>query len=86
MENNALNGKIREERGVFFFARKLGDGLERMIEIPVFILSIIMTVTVLLGVFFQVCREVSARMDRGIIPLRDDMDGPAVGSSLHLEA
>lgn len=53
MENNALNGKIREERGVFFFARKLGDGLERMIEIPVFILSIIMTVTVLLGVFFR---------------------------------
>jgi len=53
MENNALNWKIREERGVFFFARKLGDGLERMIEIPVFILSIIMTVTVLLGVFFR---------------------------------
>ena len=53
MENYALNGKIREERGVFFFARKLGDGLERMIEIPVFILSIIMTVTVLLGVFFR---------------------------------
>jgi len=53
MENNAFNGKIREERGIFFLARKLGDGLERMIEIPVFILSIIMTVTVLLGVFFR---------------------------------
>ena len=45
--------KTPEERGLFLIARKVGDGLERAVEIPVFLLSIVMTVTVLAGVFFR---------------------------------
>ncbi|MCF7936527.1 MAG: TRAP transporter small permease [Synergistales bacterium] len=40
-------------RGIFALARRLGDGLERGLEIPVLVLSIVMTVTVLMGVFFR---------------------------------
>ena len=39
--------------GIFLLAKKIGDGLERAVEIPVFLLSLIMTFTVLLGVFFR---------------------------------
>ena len=45
--------KVAEKRGIFLIARKVGDGLERAVEIPVFLLSIVMTVTVLAGVFFR---------------------------------
>ena len=51
MESNSV--KTREERGFFLIARKVGDGLERALEIPVFLLSVVMTVTVLAGVFFR---------------------------------
>jgi TRAP-type C4-dicarboxylate transport system permease small subunit len=43
----------REERGIFLLARKIGDGLERALEIPVFLLSVVMTITVLGGIFFR---------------------------------
>ena len=36
--------------GIFSLAAKIGDGLERIIEYPVFLLSIVMTAVVLLGV------------------------------------
>ncbi len=51
MATKGLDGANGEERGIFLLARKVGDGLERMIEIPVFILSVLMTAIVLLGVF-----------------------------------
>ena len=51
MDGNSF--KTTEERGIFSIARKVGDGLERAVEIPVFLLSIVMTVTVLAGVFFR---------------------------------
>ena len=53
MVTNGLDGANGEERGLFLLARKVGNGLERMIEIPVFILSVLMTGIVLLGVFFR---------------------------------
>ena len=53
MNNENLREKDREERGLFLLARKIGNGLERALEIPVFLLSILMTVTVLGGVFFR---------------------------------
>ncbi|MDD2206658.1 MAG: TRAP transporter small permease [Aminobacterium sp.] len=43
------NGNNRT--GLFKIIERVGNTLERLIEIPVFILSIIMTMTVLLGVF-----------------------------------
>ncbi|MBL3540065.1 TRAP transporter small permease [Aminivibrio sp.] len=53
MITNSPDGANSEERGIFLLARKVGNGLERMIELPVFILSILMTAIVLLGVFFR---------------------------------
>jgi TRAP-type C4-dicarboxylate transport system permease small subunit len=53
MHTENLRETHREERGIFLLARKIGDGLERMLEIPIFLLSVIMTVTVLGGVFFR---------------------------------
>ena len=40
-------------QGIFSLAQRLGDGLERFLEYPVLILSILMTVSVLAGVFFR---------------------------------
>lgn len=40
-------------RGVFSLAERLGNGLERFLEVPVLILSIVMTASVLAGVFFR---------------------------------
>ena len=53
MATNGLDGANGEERGIFLLARKVGTGLERVIEVPVFILSVLMTGIVLLGVFFR---------------------------------
>ncbi len=53
MATNGLDGANGEERGIFLLARKVGNGLERVIEVPVFILSVLMTGIVLLGVFFR---------------------------------
>jgi TRAP-type C4-dicarboxylate transport system permease small subunit len=38
---------------IFTLAERLGNGLEKLLEFPVLILSILMTATVLLGVFFR---------------------------------
>ena len=40
-------------QGIFSLAQRLGDGLERFLEIPVLILSVVMTISVLAGVFFR---------------------------------
>ncbi|HPJ25668.1 MAG TPA: TRAP transporter small permease [Synergistaceae bacterium] len=53
MNNENLREKDREEKGIFLLARKIGNGLERALEIPVFLLSVLMTATVLGGVFFR---------------------------------
>ena len=40
-------------QGIFALAQRLGDGLERFLEYPVLILAILVTVSVLAGVFFR---------------------------------
>ncbi|NCC97678.1 MAG: TRAP transporter small permease, partial [Synergistales bacterium] len=47
------DGKKSAGQGIFSLAQRLGDGLERFLEIPVLILSVVMTVSVLAGVFFR---------------------------------
>lgn len=48
-----IDGKKSAGQGIFSLAQRLGDGLERFLEIPVLILSVVMTVSVLAGVFFR---------------------------------
>lgn len=40
-------------QGIFALAQRIGDGLERFLEYPVLILSVLMIVSVLAGVFFR---------------------------------
>ncbi len=47
------SGRESPFEGLFRLAEKTGNGLESALEVPVFILSIIMTATVLLGVLFR---------------------------------
>lgn len=49
MEHKAPQGK----GNIFTLAELVGNGLEKMLEWPVLVLSVIMTATVLLGVFFR---------------------------------
>lgn len=47
------DGKKSAGQGIFSLAERLGNGLERFLEIPVLILSVLMTISVLAGVFFR---------------------------------
>ncbi len=50
---NKKNNSRQGMTGVFALAERVGNSLEKFLEIPVLILSVIMTGTVLLGVFFR---------------------------------
>ncbi len=75
MATNGLDGANGEERGIFLLARKVGTGLERVIEVPVFILSVLMTGIVLLGVFFRYVVRAPLGVVRGAVPVPHDLDG-----------
>ncbi len=53
MGSEERSGRGSPFKGLFRLAEVTGAGLERILEVPVFILSVIMTVTVLLGVLFR---------------------------------
>lgn len=54
MDNsNTKNNSRQGLTGVFALAESVGNSLEKFLEIPVLVLSVIMTGTVLLGVFFR---------------------------------